>query len=142
MDNYKFYNIICEVYKKDNNENYNNLLLDSVDWEKFYEFSNQIYSKFTSKFDDFEKFLNENNKKNISINFINVFNMGYHCCNTPMSIPYFYWSDYCWDLLENSNYDEQINIINNLPCNKCRIHAKKYIYANYVDLINMKKDIV
>ena len=31
MDNYKFYNIICEVYKKDNNENYNNLLLDSVD---------------------------------------------------------------------------------------------------------------
>ena len=55
MDNYKFYNIICEVYKKDNNEDYDNLLLDNVDWEKFYEFSNQIYSNFTSKFDDFEK---------------------------------------------------------------------------------------
>ncbi len=41
-----------------------------------------------------------------------------------------------------ANENNDSTVFNNLPCNKCRIHAKKYIYANYVDLVNMKKDIV
>jgi len=135
MDYSYFYQIICEVYKKDNNENYNKSLLDSVNWLEFYKFSNNIYYQFIANFDNYQQNSEILNKCE------NIFNMGYECCNSPMSIPYFYWSDYCWDLLEKSSYSEQVNILNTLPCMTCREHAQKYIYDTYVDLVNMKNDI-
>ena len=135
MDYALFYNIICEVYKKDNNENYNESIINNVDWEDFYNFSNDIFSKFISHFENLEE------NSDTLFTCANVFNMGYECCDSPMSIPYFYWSDYCWNLLEISTYNEQINILNNLPCIKCRNHSKNYIYDTYVDLVNMKKNI-
>ena len=130
-----FYNIICEVYKKDNKEIYDDNLVNNVNWLEFYKFSNEIYSNFISNFENLEE------NSHTLFDCQNVFNMGYECCNSPMSIPYFYWSDYCWNILENSNYEEQINILNTLPCNKCREHASKYIYDTHVNLVNMKNDI-
>ena len=135
MNNLTFYNIICEVYKKDNSEEYNSDLIDSVNWIEFYSFADEIYKQFIANFSDFLSHVKTLERIQ------QVFYLGNECCNTPMSIPYLYWSDYCWNLLENSTYEEQINILNNLPCMTCREHAKKYIHDTYVDLVGIKDNI-
>lgn len=130
MDYESFYQTLIEVYNAQSTSQ-----VPDRDWQPFFAKAGEILTESLQRFPE------EEWEGIIRAKPCTPFVGGMDCCGTELTVPYLYWSDYVWQKLETSTYEENLVILNNLPCLTCRDHAQEYIFEDHIDLVGMKNSI-